>query len=355
MEPMSDPTTAMSAMSEHDATPEPDATTRERVVVAGLGRAGLDHACAFAMHPSAQLAGLVEPRNELRRFMRGIGFTAPSETSLERWLEKHACDSVVVCAPAAEALETVETAVKSGLGVLVHGLANMPAEIATRIQATLASSERPVAAGAPVLFHPLFARARRSGALSPERVTQVRASASVSRVFSPLADPGGRDVLDFLLADLLLLLDASFGPVVAVKAKGQKLYADWFDECQVEARFANGLKALIDASWSVPDYPSAAMVIECAGPEGRVIVSDDALEMDMASLQGRVVVSSEPSQLRYDSGDHAGVAEGFLRMLGGDPVATSALSVTRAANVARVVDAVRASIHADAEEREVQS
>ena len=38
-----------------------------------------------------------------------------------------------------------------------------------------------VAAGAPVLFHPLFARARRIGALSPERVTQVRASASVSR------------------------------------------------------------------------------------------------------------------------------------------------------------------------------
>lgn len=350
-QPMSDPTTAM---SENDATPEPDATTRERVVVAGLGRAGLDLACAFAMHPSAQLAGFVEPRNELRRFVRGIGFTAPSDVSLERWLEKHACDSVVVCSPPDEALATVEQAVKAGLGVLVHGLANMPGETATRIEATLASSERPVAAGAPVLFHPLFARARRTGALAADRVTQVRASASVSRVFSPMADTAGHDVLDFLLADLLLLLDASFGPIVAVKARGQKLYGEWFDECQVDARFASGLNAKIDTSWSVPDYPGAAMVIECAGPEGRIIVSDDALEMDMASLQGRVVASSEPTTQRYDSGDHGGVAEGFLRMLSGDAAATSALSVTRGANVARVVEAVRASIQADAEEREVK-
>lgn len=343
------------AMSENDATREPEATTRERVVVAGLGRAGVDHACAFAMHPAAQLAGFVEPRNELRRFVRGIGFTVPSDITLTRWLEKHACDSVIVCAPPAEALATVEQAVQAGLGVLVHGLAHMPGEIATRIQAALAGSKRPVAAGAPVLFHPLFARARRTGALAADRVTQVRASASVSRVFSPMADPAGHDVLDFLVTDLLLLLDASFGPVVAVKARGQKLYGEWFDECQVDARFANGLSAKIDASWSVPDYPAAAMVIECAGPEGRVIVSDDALEMDLASLQGRVVLASEPTTLRYDSGDQAGVAEGFLRMLGGDPVATSALSVTRAANVARVVDAVRASIQADAEEREVKS
>lgn len=349
---MPDPTTTM---SENETTPESEATTRERVVVVGLGRAGLGHACAFAMHPSAQLAGLVEPRNELRRFVRGIGFKAPFEISLERWLEKHACDSVVVCSPPAEAVETIEVAVKAGLGVLVHGLAHMPGEIATRIEAMLASSERPVAAGAPVLFHPLFTRARRTGALAPERVSQVRASASVSRVFSPMADPSGHDVLDFLLADLLLLLDASFGPVVAVKAKGQKLYGAWYDECQVEARFANGMSALVDASWSVPGYPSAAMVIECAGAEGRVIVSDDALEMDMASLQGRVVLSSEPTLLRYDSGEHAGVAEGFLRMLGGDAIATGALSVTRAANVARVVEAVRASIQADAEEREVKS
>ena len=65
-------------------------------------------------------------------------------------------------------------------------LAAMPGEIATRIHKALAASQRPVGAGAGVLFHPLFARARRCGALSNERVTQVRASASVSRVFSPL-------------------------------------------------------------------------------------------------------------------------------------------------------------------------
>lgn len=342
------------ATSEEASPREPGAAARERVLVAGLGRAGLDHACAIAMHPSADLAGFVEPRNELRRFARGAGFTVPSEPTLARWLEKNTCDSLVVCAPAEESVALVEAAVKAGLSVLVNGLHAMPVDAVTRIQAHLAGSERPVAAGAPVLFHPLFARARRSGALSPERVTQVRASASVSRVFSPLADPG-RDVIDFLLADLVLLLDAAFGPIKAVQARGQKLYGAWIDECQVDARFANGLTAKVEASWSVPDYPSAAMVIECSGPEGRVIVSDDALEMDMGALQGRVVAASEPSPARFDSGDHAAVLEGFLKLLADDSTTVTPLSVTRAASVARAVDAVRQSIQADGVEREVTS
>lgn len=342
------------AMTENETQREAERATRERVVVAGLGRAGLDYACAFAMHPSAELVGFVEPRNELRRFVRGVGFTAPSAATLARWLEKHPCDSLIVCAPADEAVALVEQGVRAGLGVLVHGLARMPAAIATRIEAELGGSERPVAAGSPVLFHPLFARARRTGALSPERVSQVRASASVSRVFSPLAAPG-QDVIDFLLADVLLLLDASFGPIAAVSAKGQRLYGDWLDEVQLDARFASGLAAKVEASWSVPDYPSPAMVIECAGAEGRVIVSDDALEMDMSSLQGRVVAASEPSATRFDSGEHAVVVDGFLKMLAGDPSAALALSVTRAAGVARVVEAVRQSLQADGVEREVAS
>jgi len=342
------------ASSAEDTQAELGGATRERVVVAGLGRAGLDHACALAMHTTADLAGLVEPRSELRRFARGIGFAVPSESSLGRWLDRRECDALVVCAPAAEAEALVETGVKAGLAVLVHGLHAMPGDVATRIEKTLAGSERPVAAGAPVLFHPLFARARRTGALSPERIQQVRASASVSRVFSPLVHPG-RDVLDFLLADLTLLLDAAFGPIAAVRAHGQRLYGPWFDECQVEARFANGLGAKIECSWSVPDYPSAAMVLECSGAEGRIIVSDDALEMDMNSLQGRVVAASEPSQTRFDCGDNAAVTEGFLKLLAGDPTSAPALSVARSACVARVVEAVRQSIQADGVEREVAS
>src|SRR5258708_2558910 len=146
-------------------------------------------------------------------------------------------------------------------------------EDATQQESGRVTRERVVAAGLgrAGLDH-ACARARRSGALSPERVNQVRASASVSRVFSPLADPG-RDVIDFLLADLMLLLDAAFGPITAVQAHAQRLYGTWIDECQVDARFANGLTAKIEASWSAPDYPSAAMVIECSGADGRVSVS----------------------------------------------------------------------------------
>ena len=343
-----------SEMCIRDRSSPRDSVTRERVVVAGLGRAGLEYACAFAMHPGAEVVGFVEPRGDLRRFARGVGFNAPSESTLERWLDKRACDSVVVSAPADEALAIVERAVSAGLGVLVHGLAGMPGEIATRIAAALSGSEKTTAAGSAVMFQPTFARARRSGALSAERVTQVRASATVSRVFSPLAAPA-RDVLEFLLADLLLLLDAAFGPVAAVKATGQKLYGEWIDECQVEARFANGLATKIEASWSVPGYPCAAMVIEGSGGEGRVIVSDDALEMDMPGLQGRVVAASEPGTARFEGGEASAIAEGYLKSLAGDPAANDSLSVPRATRVARVLEAVRHSIQADGEEREVAS
>lgn len=343
------PSTAMDETTEH---PTPDAVTRERVVVAGLGRVGLEYACAFSMHPSAELAGFVEPRTDLRRFTRGVGFGAPSEATLSRWLDKRPCDSLVVCAPAEESAQLVERAVDAGLAVLVVGLAGMPASVATRIQSALATSPRPSAAGSAVLFHPLFARARRSGALSAERVTQVRASASVSRVFSPSASPA-RDVVDFLLADLMLLLDASFGPVVSLRATGQRLYGEWLDEVQVEARFASGLAAKVEASWSVPDYPGVSMVIEGMGPEGRVIVSDDALEMEMGTLQGRVVAASEPTPARFDSGESSLVVEGYLRTLAGEPAAADALSVARAVRVAHVLDAVRLSVQTDGLDREV--
>jgi predicted dehydrogenase len=153
-------------------------------------------------------------------------------------------------------------------------------------------------------------------------------------VFSPLRPPAATSSTSCSPTSLLLLC-SSFGPVASVKAQGQRLYGTWLDECQVEATFRNGLVAKVDASWSLPDYPTPAMVIECLGPDGRIIVSDDALEMDLDSLQGRVVAASEPGRLRYDSGDQAVVAEGFLRMLAGDVEAAEALSVAQAVEVAR--------------------
>src|SRR5262245_17878644 len=352
---MTRPTAASAATQFSQPAPHAlGAPAPDRIVVAGLGRAGLDYACAVAFHSAADLVGFVEPRSDLRRFARGAGFQAHSEPTLGRWLRKHEADTLIVCTPAAEAADLVEEAVAAALAVLVHGLAAMPREAVDRIEKALASTRKPVAAGSPVLFQPTFARARRTGALSAERLQQVRASASVSRVFSPLTEPGC-DVLEFLLADLLLLLDASFGPIGAVSATGQKLYGDWLDECQVEARFANGLVAKIEASWSVPDYPGTAMVIEGSGPEGRVIVSDDALEMDLASMQGRVVAASEPPGAVSEGGEAPGVMEGWLKALAGDERSAEALSASRAVRVARVVESVRQSIAADGSERLVRS
>lgn len=347
-------TRASTAMAESQTPQAGPATTPDRVIVAGLGRVGLDYACALAMHASAELAGFVEPRADLRRFARGAGFQAPSETSLGRWLGKRPADTLFVCMPGIEAAGLVEQAVEAGLAVLVDGLAAMPREAVDRIEKALLSSQRPVAAGSAVLFQPTFARARRTGALSAERLQQVRASASVSRVFSPLVQPGC-DVLEFLLADLLLLLDASFGPIAAVRATGQRLYGEWIDECQVEAQFAHGRVAKVEASWSVPDYPGAAMVIEGSGTGGRVIVSDDALETELPSMQGRIVAAGEPTRARSEGGEAPNVVAGWLGSLAGDAECAEALSVPRAVRVARALDAVRLSIAADGSERAVSA
>ena len=80
------------AVAEMQPSSPRDSVTRERVVVAGLGRAGLEYACSFAMHPAAEVVGFVEPRGDLRRFARGIGFGVPTESSLGRWLDRRSCD-----------------------------------------------------------------------------------------------------------------------------------------------------------------------------------------------------------------------------------------------------------------------
>ena len=132
---------ASTAMTDTQVNTPPDPVKRERVLVAGLGRAGIEYACAFAMHPYAEIAGFVEPRTDLRRFARGVGFGAHAEPTLSRWLDKYPCDTLVVCAPPEEAAQLVERGVDAGLGVLVHGLAGMPGEVATRIHKALEASQ----------------------------------------------------------------------------------------------------------------------------------------------------------------------------------------------------------------------
>jgi predicted dehydrogenase len=329
----------------------PDAPTARRIVVLGLGRVGLEYAMAASRLHGCALAGLVEPRGDLRRFARGAGFTVPSAASLDVLLAKVAADAVVIAAPPAERLAAIEAASAAGLAVMVDGLPVLHAEGAARLEPVLARARAPIGCSVGALFHPLFARAAQvlaGGALGAMR--EVRASVYVSRVFAAGAPPERGDVLDFAVGELLALLDALFGPAQGVAATGQRLYGARLDEVHARLLLAGGVEAGVDGSWSVPGYPRASLVVEVVGERGALLVSDDALEAELpapcAGLEEghtRRVLADEPDEIAFEGGEPSRALLAFGGALSGGAL-PEALDPHRALRAARALDALRRSL-----------
>jgi len=253
-----------------------------------------------------------------------------------------------VCLPLAERAAAVEEALGRGLPVLVTGLPVANGGEAARLEAAMAQGGR-LACGVPALFHPLFRRAHDLlAARAIGRPRRVRASTFVSRVFAAGADPRTGDVLDFVLADLLWLLDSLLGPTRAVRASVHRLFGERLDEVHATLELHEGLDAAVDASWSVPGYPRAALVVEAEGERGSLIASDDALETNLTippagfpAGETRRVLADEPDPLPFDAGDATPVVLAFRRLL--DGADEPALDPSRALRVVRVIDALRRS------------
>ncbi len=333
-----------------EANPTSDPPATRRVVVLGLGRIGLQYAAAAASRDDVSLVGLVEPRGALRRFARGVGFAMPSAGSIEKLLTKVNADTAVIALPASERTHAVEAAIGAGLAVLVDGLPAPRAEGAARLAPVLDGARAPVGVATGVLFHPLFARASHVlGAEAIGAVRELRASVYVSRVFAAGAPPAEGDVLDFAVAELLVLLDALFGRARAARATGQRLYGTRLDEVHARVTLGGGLEAGVDGSWSVPGYPRASLVVEVIGDSGALLVSDDALETDLAAPcaglaagHTRRVLADEPDRVAFEGGDAARALDQFLRDLAAGEV-SNALDARRALRVARALDALRRS------------
>jgi len=345
---------------EADRTSDPPAT--RRVVVLGLGRIGLQYAAAAASRDDVALAGLVDPRGALRRFARGAGFVMPAAGSLERLLAKVPADAAVIALPAAERVAAVEAAIGAGLAVLVDGLPAPHAEGAARLAPVLDGARAPVGSATGALFHPLFARASHVlGAEAIGAVRELRASVYVSRVFASGAPPAEGDVLDFAVAELLVLLDALFGRARAASATGQRLYGRRLDEVHARVTCGGGLEAGVDGSWSVPGYPRASLVVEVIGEQGALLVSDDALEADLAAPcaglpagHTRRVLAEEPDRVAFEGGDAARALDQFVRDLAAGEI-SNALDARRALRVARVLDALRRSAAAGGARQELDA
>jgi predicted dehydrogenase len=80
---------------------------------------------------------------------------------------------------------------------------------------------------------------------------------------------------------LLFLLSWYLGTPVEVRATWNRLYGEHEDEMHGTLKLANGVDVGFDTSWSVPGYPSPATVIEMEGTNGKMLASDDALELDL--------------------------------------------------------------------------
>ena len=259
-----------------------------RAAVVGLGRAGLSHATLLAGIPGCELVGLVDRRGEARARMRGLGYRAPGFASLRKMLAAAKPDAVFVCGPQRERAAAAAAALDAGAAVLVEHPFGVTLEEAEAVVAKSGATGRPLAAACALAFQPVFRRAQEAlaaGVLG--QIRQARSSMFVSRVFDAshpvYAEPGAvaGGVLAQVASELLFLLIWYLGVPVEVQATVQRIYDGIEDEVHAMMALAGGAEVGLDCSWSVSGYPEPATVIELEGDNGKLLVSDDGIEMDL--------------------------------------------------------------------------
>ena len=280
-----------------EASPEPSpaataARSMTRVAIAGLTRAGLAHATVLATIPDVELSAVSDPRSRPRRSLRGMGHRVSEFARFEKLLAKTSPAAVIVAAPQAERGALVRAALEAGAAVLVEAPMAVTAEEAAGLAALAAEKGARLAVSQPLFWQPVFAQARqavRAGALGKPR--QARASLYLSRVFNPrdfrrLGTPLAGGVIAHHALDLIAFVTDLFGPVAEVSAEWKCLHGTVEDELHAMMTLAEGGEVGLDASWSVPGHPRAATVIEVAGEGGTLLVSDDAVELDLREPRG---------------------------------------------------------------------
>jgi len=347
-------------------------TTTQRVVVVGLGRAGVAHAVMFSHVPGCELLAVADPHRAARASLRGMGFAAPAYPSLESLLARHSPDAVVVCTAQHERAAVVRVALEAGLPVLVERpMARTLAE-AEELVRLAASRGVPMAVGHPLAYEPVFARVHQlvhAGALGP--VEQARSAMFVSRVFAPRPrrGPGRLDparvaggVVAHLASDLLFVLVRMLGLPVRVRAERNVIYGEVEDELHAMMTLSDGAEVGFDCSWSVPGYNRASTVIELAGREGRLLASDEALEIELSRAAAGLPIgytrlhdADFPAPARFDYGGETLWLHdaAFLDWLAGGEVPPNQAEAALAAH--RVMDALYRSAAADGATVEVTS
>jgi len=313
LNPMTD-LAASSARDEASASRAPAPLRPVRAAVAGLDRLGVAHVSVLSAVPDCELVGFCDPRRAARTSLRGIGHLAPGFADLPKLLARTHPDVVIVSSAEAARGPMARLALEAGASVLAERPMARTAEEAAGL-ADLAAERGLKLAGAHALaFEPVFVRAHAAiaaGAVGAPR--HVRSSMFASRVFSaqqsarfdPALVSGG--VVSQMASDLLFLLLWSFGQPLQVRATWNRIYGGVEDELHGMMTLASGLEVGFDSSWSVPGYPQPATVVELEGDNGKLLVSNDALELDLVGPRGgwpaghtRVRDAELPQLARFD-------------------------------------------------------
>ena len=325
-----------------------------RVAVIGLGKMGVAHTAVLAAIPDVELVGLSDHHAPLGRSVRGLGHRAPFFEHPAKLIEKTRPDAVFVCTQPDAHRSLAEMALDAGAAVFVEKpLAHTLAD-AEALAATGARHRKPVACGYNLAFVPIFAAAQhalRAGVIG--EVRQARASMYLSQTFGPrkgwMYDPArsGGGVLSNVSSHLLFLLQWMLGTPVEARATWSLFFGEVEDEVRAMMRLANGAEVGFESSWSVSGYPYSAVVIEIEGRNGKMLVSNDGLELELAIPHGdwpagpsRLREADLPQPARFDVNGESYYLQdaAFLHWAtGGAPPPND---VERALTVQRMIDAI---------------
>lgn len=342
-------------------TPKPH--RKVKVGVVGLGKMGVAHTTVLSMIPDVEVVGLVDNHPGLAKSLQGMGHQAPYFKSVDLMIDAVRPDAVFVCTPQNSHLAVTRLALEGGCAVFVEKpLAHTLADAAALAELA-AEKRRPVACGFTLAYLPVFAAAQHAVATGAVgTITQARSSMYLSQVFGPRKgwmyerERSGGGVVANISSHLLFLLEWYLGTPVEVRATASRLYGEVEDELHGMMKLASGAEVGFDSSWSVPGYPLSAVVIEIEGTNGKMLVSNDAMELDLKAAAGgwaaghtRLRGPDLPQPARYDVNGEGYYLEdsAFLSWAtGGTPPPST---VDAALRVQRVMDALYRSADANGE------
>jgi len=332
-----------------------------RVAVVGLGKMGVAHTAVLSMIPDCEVVGIADHHAPLGKSVRGMGYRAPFFTSAEKLLSATRPDAVMVCTQQDVHLPLAKAALEAGAAVFVEKpLAHTLAD-AEALAELSARTGLPVSCGYTLAYLPVFAGAR-DAVPAIGTLRQARSSMYLSQVFGPrrgwMYDPArsGGGVVANISSHLLFLLDWYLGSPVEVTATWKKHYGAVEDELHGMMTLASGASVGFDSSWSVPGYPLSAVVIELDGENGKLLISNDAFELDLKEARGgwsaghtRVGHAELPQPARFDVNGEGYYLEdaAFLAWATGGPAPPT--TVEAALQVQRAMDALYRSAAAGGE------